>query len=157
MRSTVLVREPRGLRFGASEPLAEARALLHRAARLPYHAAQADAWARRFAALARDAGRAIGEHVRRAERGDTPLDADFAGRAPHLLPALRRQEGAHGALMRRNLELVQDAEAARSPGIWTMVDLGERAMLLSQDVGRHHDGLLELLYEADCRDLGGGG
>ena len=59
-----------------ADSLAEARELLRRAARLPYHATRADAWARRFRRLTSDATAAIGQHVLRLQRSEATGIAD---------------------------------------------------------------------------------
>jgi hypothetical protein len=50
---------------------------------------------------------------------------------------------------------VHEAEGLDQPGIWTMVELGEQAMLLSQALEKHQSRLLDIVYEANQRDLGG--
>jgi hypothetical protein len=136
------------------DPIAEARDLLRRAARLPYQAAHANAWSRRFRRLATDARRAVAAHVLRYERSDSPT-AVAAEVAPRLLPAVRRESEEHVELLRRSYDLVVEAEGAQSPGIWTMVELGEQAMLLAGALERHHNRLLTLVHEANQRDIGG--
>jgi predicted RNase H-like HicB family nuclease len=139
-----------------ADSLAEARELLRRAARLPYHATRADAWARRFRRLTSDATAAIGQHVLRLQRSEvTGMAAD--GTPPHRLPALHRQAEEAENLIRAGFDLVHEAEAVHRPDIWNMVELGEQAMRLSIAVERHHNRLLDMAFEAGHRDIGGGG
>ncbi|MFN8506684.1 MAG: hypothetical protein U0547_03865 [Dehalococcoidia bacterium] len=144
---------PRSVPHAHPDPLDEARELLRRAARLPYHAARADAWARRFRRLTGDATTAITRHVLHLQR----RQAAGAETPPRLLPALQRQAAEAEDLVRASFDLVHEAEAAHRPGIWNMVELGEQAMRLSIAVERHHNRLLDISYEAGQRDLGGGG
>ncbi len=146
---------PRPVPVAPPDPLAEARELLRRAARLPYHAARADAWARRFRRLTADATAAITRHVLHLQRGQ-PAEPG-AETPPRLLPALRRQAEEAQDLARASFDLAHEAAAAHRPDIWNMVELGEQAMRLSIAVERHHNRLLEISYEAGQRDLGGGG
>ncbi|MBI2766225.1 MAG: hypothetical protein HYX53_09970 [Chloroflexi bacterium] len=154
MDQTLAFRGQARLGAPAGDPIADARDLLRRAARLPYQAAHANAWSRRFRRLATDARRAIAAHVLRYERSDSPTAAAVEA-APHLLPAVRRDFEEHIELLRRSYDLVVEAEGLDSPTIWTMVELGEQAMLLSRALDRHHNRVLTIVHEANQRDIGG--
>ncbi|MCC6387857.1 MAG: hypothetical protein IT302_10795 [Dehalococcoidia bacterium] len=146
---------PRTVPHAHPDPLAEAHDLLRRAARLPYHAARADAWARRFRRLTGDATTAITRHVLHLQRRQAA--GPGVETPPRLLPALQRQAEEAAELVRASFDLAHEAEATRRPDIWNMVELGEQAMRLSIAVERHHNRLLDISYEAGQRDLGGGG
>ena len=136
------------------DPIAHAVEALRSAVLVPFEAARAASWAKRFELCAATARRALVEHILRAERAASEVNVLAAAR-PHLVPLIGRQAGEHSDLLRRCHSLVEDTLALAEPGIWDMVELAERAKALGRDVARHHERLLQIVHEADYRELGG--
>lgn len=139
----------------APDPLAEARRLLRQAARVPYSAARPHVWARAFRRNAVAAGAALARHVRRTQASDAPLP-QLDREEPRLHVRIARTVAAHEALMGETRALVREAEALQRPGVWEMVTLNEKAMLLAEQLERHKSREMEIVYEGHNQDLGGG-
>ena len=76
---------------------------------------------------------------------------------PRLLSKIEGQREEHDAFAARADELVSEASAPGEVDIWKMIELGEKAILLEMALARHHNRLMQLVYEATLRDLGEAG
>jgi len=144
------------VRTVAPEPLAEARDLLHRAARLPYEASRCRGWGPRFLAYAEQARRAVVDHVLGAERSDSATER-MRRTQPRLTSRIQRQAREHQSLLVRIHGLVVEAGLLSMPDVWAVVRLSEEALLIERDLGRHQDRLLDLVHEVTQVELGGEG
>ncbi|MCC6382734.1 MAG: hypothetical protein IT304_09500 [Dehalococcoidia bacterium] len=142
-------------RLPTLDPLADARRLLRQAARVPYSAARPQAWATAFRRNAVAARAALARHVRRTQESDAPLP-QLDREEPRLHAQIARTVEAHEELLVRTRALVREAEALRRPDVWEMVTMGEKAMLLAEQLERHKSRELAIVYEGHNRDLGGG-
>jgi hypothetical protein len=157
MQSTTVAMQPGPLvRTIAPDPLAEARELLHRAARLPYEASRCRGWGPRFLAYAEQARRAVIDHVLGAERTDSAIER-MRRMQPRLASRIQRQAREHQALLVRIHGLVLEAGLLTMPDVWAVVRLSEEALLIERDLGRHQDRLLDLVHEVTQVELGGEG
>ncbi|MGE5596947.1 MAG: hypothetical protein ACM3S1_13050 [Hyphomicrobiales bacterium] len=138
----------------SSDPIVEAGRLLRRAARLPFEAARPRAWATQFTEAMVEARKALVAHILRAERSDSHMNEVYQG-IPRLRSLVSRQTDEHQELLGRCHELVEDARILDEPGLWDMVEFSEKAKSLELAVGRHRERMLELVYEANNRQLGG--
>lgn len=145
----------RPARAAALDPLAEAGRLLRQAARVPYSAARPHAWSAAFRRNAVAARAALGRHVRRMQKADAPLPR-LEREEPRLASQIARATEAHAELLGQTRRLVRQAEELVDPGIWDMVEMGEKAMLLAHELERHQGRELEIVYEGHMQDLGGG-
>lgn len=144
---------PDGSTITFRDPIAEAREKLRQAARLPFHASKPHSWQESFHALIVDARADLRRHIWLASLKGSPLN-----RAEAEEPRLRNQVDAQ----RRDHEQFADAidelvSAAAEPGpadIWRMIELGERAILLEMAIARHHNRLMQLLFETTHQDVG---
>ncbi len=141
-------------RQAAQDPIAEARQLLHAAARVPFAAARPLQWRTSFAQHVGAAREALHRHISRSARGDSPM-SEIERDEPRLKPVIERQRAEHGTLSRQADELVAEASLVSDVDIWRMIDLGERAILLEMALARHHNRLVRLVYENTNRELGG--
>lgn len=138
----------------AKSPLTEARDLLRKAARLPFEAANPDAWGRAFTEHMIAARRALVDHVLAAERVDSQIN-EVARCAPRLRPLVDRHTDEHRDLLAQVHQLAEDARELREPGLWDMVEMSERAKELQVAADRHEHQRSELVFEANYRELGG--
>ena len=106
----------------ALDPISEARALLHGAARLPYSVALSSQWRRRFRQRVGAAREALRRHVARSS----------TERHPH----------EHQQLVLEADALCAEASTETDVDIWRMIDLGERAILLEQALLSHSNRLV---------------
>jgi hypothetical protein len=140
----------------APDPIAEARQQLHAAARLPYASARSREWGRSFGECVRAARQALRRHIARSSEEDSPV-SPVERAEPRLHSAMERQRSEHHALALQLDALCDAAASDADVGLWRMVDLGERAMLLERALERHHERLVRLVYEMSNRELGGEG
>lgn len=138
------------------DPIAEAGQLLRRAARLPFEARRPRAWARQFTHLVTDARKALVDHILRAERTDSAFNQLGAER-PELRHVIDRQTDEHKQLLADMFHLAEDVRILRDPGIWDMVEFTEKAKSLVMALERHHTRMVDIAFEASCRDLGQAG
>ncbi|MCK9518385.1 MAG: hypothetical protein M0R74_05060 [Dehalococcoidia bacterium] len=136
------------------DPIANAGQLLRRAARLPFEAKRPRAWARQFTHLATDARTALVAHILRAERADSAFN-QLSSERPEFRHLIDRQTSEHKELLLQIFRLVEDAQVLRDPGIWDMVEFSEKAKLLELALERHHSRMVDIAYEAACREIGG--
>jgi len=141
-------------RQAAQDPIAEARQLLHAAARVPFAAARPLQWSTSFAQHVGAARDALHRHISKSVRPDSPM-SEIERDEPRLKPAIDRQRAEHRVLSRQADELFAEASIANDVDIWRMIDLGERAILLEMALARHHNRLVRLVYETTHRELGG--
>ena len=144
---------PRGAAPTASDPAIEAAALLHQAARLPYEAASAPRWTQQFQRLIAAAADRLREHRWLATSPGAGLDALCAER-PRLRHAALRQSSEHDHLSACVASLLRAAfdgpvDALRA------VELMEGALEIERELRRHHAHLIDLVYEATNREIGG--
>ncbi len=83
-------------RQAAQDPIAEARQLLHAAARVPFAAARPLQWRTSFAQHVGAAREALHRHISRSARGDSPM-SEIERDEPRLKPVIERQRAEHGA------------------------------------------------------------
>lgn len=145
---------PRHFARGTREPLAAARGSLHAAARLPFASSQGAVWRSRFAHHVETARNAVREHVISSNRADSVLSA-IEREEPRLRTVVEKQRCEHAELVRQTKSLSEEAASRPDVDIWRMIDLGEKAMLLEMALARHQDRLVQLVYEATNRELGG--
>lgn len=138
------------------DPLAEAREKLRQAARLPFHAHQPHSWQTSFRQLAADARTDIRRHIWTAALPDSPLNM-VENQEPRLLSKVEVQREEHESFAARADDLVDEASAPGEVDIWKMIELGEKAILLEMALARHHNRLMQLVYETTLRDLGEAG
>lgn len=138
------------------DPLAEAREKLRQAARLPFHAHQPHAWQTAFRQLVADARSDIRRHIWAAALPDSPLNL-VENQEPRLLSKVEMQREEHETFAARSEQLVEEASAPGEVDIWKMIELGEQAILLEMALARHHNRLMQLVYESTLRDLGEAG
>lgn len=136
------------------DPIAEAGQLLRRAARLPFEAKRPRAWAKQFTHLASDARKALVAHILRAERTDSAFN-QLGYERPELRAVIDRQNDEHAELLAQVFRLVEDSQILRNPGIWDMVEFSEKAKSLEVALERHHSRMVDIAFEATCRDFGG--
>lgn len=138
------------------DPLAEAREKLRQAARLPFHAHQPHSWQTSFRQLVTDARADVRRHIWTAALPDSPLNM-VENQEPRLRSKIEGQREEHDSFAARADELVDEASAPGEVDIWKMIELGEKAILLEMALARHHNRLMQLVYEATLRDLGEAG
>lgn len=138
------------------DPLAEARERLRQAARLPFHAHQPYAWQTAFRQLVAEARTDIRRHIWTASLPDSPLHL-VENQEPRLLSKVETQREEHEAFAAKADQLVDEASAPGEVDIWKMIELGEKAILLEMALARHHNRLMQLVYETTLRDLGEAG
>ncbi len=143
-----------GTAVAPGDPIADARELLRKAARLPFAASHPFAWSSRFAQLVGDARHCVGQHIMRATRPDSPM-SEIEREEPRLHSAIERQRQEHTELARKIEDLYAEVSVASNVDIWRMIDLGEKAILLEMALARHHNRLVGLVYETTHRELGG--
>lgn len=154
MRATSLAPgKPREIR-GEPTPIQEARRLLHRAARLPFEAANPRDWADHFTNDIVAARRALVDHILQAERVDSDLNEVYAC-SPRLRPLVERQTEEHRELLALCHDLAEEAMVLESPGLWVMVEFSERTKALELLVEKHQERRMDLVYESAYRELGG--
>ncbi len=135
------------------DPIADAREKLRQAARLPFHASKPHSWQESFVALVVDARSALRRHIWLASLKDSPLNL-AEEQEPRLRPHVEDQRKQHDDLADAVDQLV---DAAAEPGpadIWRMIELGERAILLEMAIARHHNRLMQILFETTHQDVG---
>ncbi len=138
------------------DPLAEAREKLRQAARLPFHAHQPHSWRVSFRQLAGEARAEIRRHIWTAELPDSPLHL-AENQEPRLLSKVETQRNEHESFAHDADLLVDAASTPEEPDIWKMIELGEKAILLEMALARHHNRLMQLVYETTLCDLGEAG
>lgn len=144
---------PDGSTITFRDPIAEARETLRQAARLPFHAAHPNSWQDSFQSLVADARADLRRHIWLANLKGSPLNRVEA-EEPRLHHQVELQRQEHEVFADSIDEL---AAAAAEPGpadIWRMIELGERAILLEMALARHHNRLMQLLFESTHQDIG---
>jgi len=142
-----------GTRFSFRDPIAEAREKLRDAARLPFQATRPNAWQTAFRQLVTDARADIRRHIWLAELPDSPLKA-VEDAEPRLRGQVDHQREEHVQFATRIDHLVDEAGTPDDADIWKMIELGEEAILLEMALARHHNRLVQLLYETTHQDVG---
>jgi hypothetical protein len=144
---------PDGSTITFRDPIADAREKLRQAARLPFHAATPHSWQESFQALIVDARAALRRHIWLAGLKDSPLNiAEME--EPRLRPHAEQQRKEHDQFAEHIDDLVAVASEPGPADIWRMIELGERAILLEMAIARHHNRLMQLLFETTHRDVG---
>jgi hypothetical protein len=138
------------------DPIVDARSFLHRAGRPSYESALAGRWLRGFRQDVLAARRAVVVHILQAEREDSTLNR-IRKEEPRLQGAVGRQFADHDEILRKVHALVDTAMATEDAGIWRVVDLSERARVVTTTLDRHRRRYLELIHERENRVLGGEG
>jgi len=138
------------------DPIADAREKLRHASRLPFHAHQPHSWQISFRQLVNSARAEIRRHIWIAELPDSPLNL-AENKEPRLLHTVAVQRSEHESFAERADSLVDAASAPGEVDIWKMIELGEQAILLEMALARHHNRLIQLVYEATLRDIGEAG
>lgn len=135
------------------DPIADAREKLRQAARLPFHASKPHSWQESFSALVIDARSALRRHIWLASLKDSPLNR-AEEQEPRLRPHVEDQRKQHDELADCIDALVDSAAEPGPADIWRMIELGERAILLEMAIARHHNRLMQLLFETTHQDVG---
>ena len=138
------------------DPLIAAADLLHRAGRLPFDAHEAGAWARRYRALVQSASEGVNVHRWLTTLPDSALER-VAAEQPQLRNATDRQLVEHADITSRLAELMADAISETPLDTAAVVELMEGALALERELRRHHEHLVDLVYEAANREWGGPG
>ena len=144
---------PDGSPITFRDPIADAREKLRQAARLPFHASKPHSWQESFSALVVDSRSALRRHIWLANLKDSPLNL-AEEQEPRLRPHVDSQRKQHDELADAIDELVGAAAEAVTVDIWRMIELGERAILLEMAIARHHNRLMQLLFETTHQDVG---
>ncbi len=144
---------PDGTTITFRDPIADAREKLRMAARLPFQASHPNSWQESFHALTVDARAALRRHIWLASLKDSPLNAAEA-EEPRLRPHVEQQRRDHDLFADNIDELVCAASEPGPADIWKMIELGERAILLEMALARHHNRLMQLLFETTHQDVG---
>jgi hypothetical protein len=138
----------------ALDPIAEARELLHSAARLPYSVARSRQWSRRFRQRVKAAREALTRHITRS--AEEELAASPVEHEPSRRPtAVEWRRNEHELLAMEIDALCAEAAIEVEVDIWRMIDLGERAILLERALKRHHDRLAGVMHELTSREFVG--
>lgn len=144
---------PDGSPITFRDPIAEAREKLRQAARLPFHAATPHSWQESFHALIVDARAALRRHIWLAGMKDSPLN-QAEKEEPRLRPHAELQRKDHDQFAEGIDELVSAASESGPADIWRMIELGERAILFEMALARHHNRLMQILFETTHVDVG---
>lgn len=139
-----------------SDPIADSRDQLRKAARLPFHASTPNAWQTAFISHVTDARANLRRHIWLATLEDSPLSKAEAAE-PRLRPQIEYQRQEHDDLAASVDALIAAAHDPEPVDIWRMIELGEQAILLEMSLARHHNRLSQLLFEATYQDVGGEG
>ncbi|MEO8539072.1 MAG: hypothetical protein ABI577_04970 [bacterium] len=144
---------PDGTKIAFRDPIADAREKLRQAARLPFHASKPHSWQDSFLQLVTDARADLRRHIWLASLKDSPLNRAEA-EEPRLKTQVESQRKEHDVFAEQIDELVTVSSDEEPADIWRMIELGERSILLEMALARHHNRLMQLLFETTHRDVG---
>ena len=144
---------PDGSAITFRDPIAEAREKLRQAARLPFHATRPNAWQESFQAHILDARSDLRRHIWLSNVEGSPLSR-VEEEESRLRNQVETQRREHDQFAEAIDELVAAAAEPGPADIWRMIELGERAILLEMAIARHHNRLMQLLFERTHQDVG---